>query len=163
MADESPNELLSKLKKNLHVVLIAILVLFLALIFKLHKDEGAMPQPAKPTAAKLALRPILPSENSKTVAFTFKPSVALDQDPRFQSLPRSNMFQVKTPEERENLVKSAMVEHDKALALFKEGKFAEARKILAESLSHLPSHALSKELLKQIDAKLAAPPPAPAQ
>ncbi len=101
-------------------------------------------------------------EEYKKVLETLEQEPTLEENERFISLGKFNMFDYKIVRDRDIIRKELDDKFEQAQRFYNEGKLNSSRKILLEILSSWPSHLRSRELLDKIDAELnPTPTPSP--
>lgn len=159
------------MQEKLHIILLWIkshldfLVLGIFTIFLIYIGYRVYVEYNSPTRQPDPLMPwnppsLLPNENFDKLKKLLETNSTLEEDERFISLGKFNIFDYKIVRDLDTIRKELNNKFEQAKKYYNAGDLKNAKKILVEILSAWPIHKPSQELLEKINAQL-QPPPTP--
>ena len=150
------------LKSHLDFVVLGIFVIFFLYIggriYVEFNSSTRQPDPLLPWNPPS----LLPNENFNKLKKMLEANSTLEEDERFISLGKFNIFDYKIVRDLDTIRKELKNKFERAKKYYNEGNLKEAKKILVEILSAWPIHKPSQELLAKINAQLhPVPTPTP--
>ena len=155
-----------KIKSNMDRSVLILFCILFALMALIYMNEINSTPPPFEEITPQPLPKLLPSANyDKILGFMTAQAaqnLELEKDDTYAIIGKFNMFDVKTVKDAETLEKEANEKMKTARAAFAEGRYQEAKQLVNEVLSVVPSHLEANSLRQQIQEKLnPAPQPTP--
>lgn len=148
------------IEPRLRIIVWAVYALLLGVVIFIKISERAEVEPFKAgDKAPKALIPEIPSASAINRSLYPAPQTRLASQPVFASLLSDNMFNIKNVMDAAERDKQASEKYMEADKLVRDQKYPEALKKIEEALSINPIFFKAQSLKKEIQQKMAPPPP----
>jgi hypothetical protein len=141
------------LKNNVDRLIIAVMYgLMFFLIYLWQAEQATQTLPPEQLPAKLE-DAVARNSAARQIKEMAQPQ-SIEQHPAILQVSRFNMFDYKAVKEKDKIEKEANEKISQVEAAMKEGRNAEAKRILEEVLKVIPAHQRARELMEKLNSSL---------